>query len=678
MGLFARLRAAAPSAKDAAGAPDSGEVSRLLEHARALLQEGRKQDAESAYRQLVAAHPGIAVAHANLGNLLCERGQLAEAVQSYERAIAVDNSFALAHFNLAGAQKRLGRIGDAVASLARAVAIDPAMFEAHYNLANAFDALERVDEAMGHYQTAVELRPDFVEAHQNLGNLLYKSGHIREAIESYRRALALRPDFAPTLGNLGLALNEVGEIEESALCLMRAIEQRPAFAEGYGNLGNVLMNQGRFDDAIATYRRGLELKNDAWPIHSGLLLAMNYGPSCTDAQRLGQARRFGDAVAASAKTRFAQWPCTRDATRLRVGFVSGDLRSHPVGYFLQGLLAQLDRSQVEPIAYETFGSHDELTATLRPRFAQWRSVAKTSDDALAALIRNDGVHVLIDLSGHTAHNRLPVFARRPAPVQATWLGYFATTGMREIDYCIGDPHVIPTSEEGRFVERVVRLPDSYLCFTAPVNAPDVAPPPCLANGYTTFGSFNNLAKLNDAVVALWARVLRAVPGSRLLLKTLHLNDAGARERTLARFAKEGIDAARVTLEGGSPRMELLAAYSRVDIALDPFPYPGGTTSGEGLWMGVPVVVRRGDRFLSHVGESIAHAARLSEWIAGDDDEYVAKAARFAADAQSLASLRGRLREQILHSPILDATRFARHFEAALRQMWNERQQGANA
>lgn len=651
---------------------EPGRADVMFALANCELSRGRKAEAEAGYRAVVALRPDAGLAHANLGTLLAERGLLDDALDCYGRAIAAGDS-ALVRFNLANVQKDLGRIEESVANLRRAVELDPAMADAHYNLANSLGAPEQSDEAIRHYRLALAQRPGFVEAHHNLGNLLEKSGRVREAIECYRAALALRPDFVGAVTNLGLALNNVGELTEAAAFLERAVALRPAHAPGYGNLGNVLMNLGRFDEAIAAYRRGIEIDPHAWSIHSGLLMAMNYGPSSSAEERLDQAQRFGDLLTKSVASHYTQWTCIPEPARLRVGFVSGDLRQHPVGYFVSGLMKHLDRSRVEAFAYPTHTLEDELTASLRPQFAAWKPITGLDDEAAAARIHEDGVHVLVDLSGHTAHNRLPMFAQRPAPVQATWLGYYATTGMTQVDWWIADPHVVPEEEASQFVEKVKRLPDSYLCFSVPAEAPaEVAPPPCLAAGRVTFGSFNNLAKLNDEVVALWARVLRAVPDSRLMLKALHFADDDARARTLRRFVDAGVDGSRLVLEGPAPRRELLRAYERVDIALDPFPYPGGTTSVESLWMGVPVVTRRGERFLSHVGESIAHAAGLAEWIADDDDDYVAKAARFAADSARLAALRGSMRGRLVNSPLFDAARFARNFEAILWDVWRAR------
>ena len=327
------------------------------------------------------------------------------------------------------------------------------------------------------------------------------------------------------------------------------------------------------------------------------------------------------------------------------------------------------------MAYPSHTATDELSEQLSSRMAGWMPIYGKSDQQAARQIRDDGIHVLIDLSGYTDHTRLPMFCLKPAPVQATWLGYFGTTGLAEIDYLIGDPHVTPPDEENHFVEKIWRLPETYLCFSPPDVEIKCNSLPALENGYITFGCFNHLTKMNDAVVALWAQVLTSVPNSRLFLKTKALFDETLRANTLARFASHGIGSDRLLMEANSPRAELLAAYHRVDIALDPFPYPGGTTSAESLWMGVPVLTKRGDRFLSHVGETIAHNAGLADWIAQDEQDYIARAVAFAADLNGLAELRGNLRAQVLASPLYDSARFARHFENAMWNMWHTFENG---
>ena len=651
--------------------PDSSEAHRNL--GGVLQRLGRYEDAVASYRRALNINPDDAVAHNNIGSALNSLGHADDAAANFRAAIRINPEIAAAHFNLGNSFKDLGQLDDAVICYRRTLAISPDIAAAHCNLGAALENLGHLPEAIASYRRCLEIDPNVVIAHYNLGNALKAMRRLDDAGASYRRALEIKPDYAEAHTNLGDVLRELGQVHEAVACHHRALQINADYSEAHNNLGNALKDLGRFDDAVASYRRALEIKPAFATAHSNLLFALNYSAGHASSHCIEQARLFGRMLDASGGERFRAWECCTHPTRLRVGLVSGDFRNHPVGFFLVGPLAHLDPARVELIAYTTVDRADEITEALRPHFAAWKSLSGKSDDDAARLIHGDGVHVLLDLSGHTANNRLPMFSRRPAPVQCSWLGYFATTGVAEMDNLLGDPFVAPVEEAGHFTENIWRLPECYLCFTPPNVALDVGPLPAQTRDHVVFGCFNNLAKMNDAVVALWARVLQAVPGSRLFLKTSQLNDPNVCETTVRRFAACGVSSDQLLLEGSSPRTELLAAYDRVDIALDPFPYPGGTTSVEALWMGVPVVTRKGDRFLSHIGESIAHNAGLSDWIADDDEDYLAKAVTFATNLERLSILRAGLRQQVLISPMFDAARFARHFEKALWGMWETSQ-----
>jgi predicted O-linked N-acetylglucosamine transferase (SPINDLY family) len=383
---------------------------------------------------------------------------------------------------------------------------------------------------------------------------------------------------------------------------------------------------------------------------------------------LAEARAFGQKVVSAVP----HHDNAQTRSRLRIGLVSGDLGLHPVGYFLQSVLESLDPDRLEVFAYATLERKDALNQRLRLSIPHWReaAVSKMSDEALANQIRADGIDILIDLAGHTAHNRLTVFAWKPAPVQVSWLGYLGTTGLNAMDYILADAWALPAGEEDQFTETPWRLPESYICFSPPDSTVEGGSLPALDRGDITFGCFNNLNKITEDVVACWARVLQAVPGGRLYLKTKSLEVPEARETLLANFARFGIAPERLVIKGRfESHEEHFRAYHEVDIALDPFPYPGITTTVEALWMGVPVLAMKGDRFISHQGETILHNLGLPEWIADDADGYVAKATAFARDVKALAALRAGLRERLLASPLCDAPRFARNLEMALRGMW---------
>jgi predicted O-linked N-acetylglucosamine transferase (SPINDLY family) len=518
-------------------------------------------------------------------------------------------------------------------------------------------------------QKAVELMPDDHEGHNNLGNAYQDLGRYEDAARSYRQALALRPDYAHAHGNLGNALRALHRWHEAEQACRRALELAPGFAEGHANLGHVLEDLGEVDEARRCLQRALELDPDVPEARSKLLYMMNCLDSRSGMALREEARRYGDALARKAKPH-SRWQNSRDPARpLQVGLVSGDLGNHPVGYFLEGVVAALAQNELRLHVYDSHPRNDRLAEGLRKRIPRWHAITGASDESLAARIRADGIDVLIDLSGHTVHNRLPMFAWHPAPVQVTWLGYFGTTGVLGMDYILVDRWSVPEGEEKQFSEQVWRLPETRLCFTPPQDEVAVGPLPARVAGRITFGYFGSQSKINDGVLDTWAEVLRAVPRSTLLLKAKQLGDAALRGRLLERFARRGVGAERLTLEGLSPRREYLEAYNRIDIALDTFPFPGGTTTMEGLWMGVPVVGLRGERFLSRQGESLLMNAGLGDWIGADRRGYVELAARMSADLDALARLRSSLRSRLERSPLMDAPRFASHFEAALRGMW---------
>jgi predicted O-linked N-acetylglucosamine transferase (SPINDLY family) len=354
---------------------------------------------------------------------------------------------------------------------------------------------------------------------------------------------------------------------------------------------------------------------------------------------------------------------------LRLGFLSPDFHYHPVGYFLVGVLENLDREQCETICYSDGRTRDDLTVRFHAAAAIWRETRRSSDEQLAEQIRTDQIDVLFDLSGHTAHNRLLVFARKPAPVQVTWLGYEGTTGLVAIDYLLADRHVVPKGTEAHYQEKVLRMPDGYVCYDPPATAPSVNPLPACDKGYVTFGSFNNLAKINPEVVALWARILRRVPGSRLAMKYKGLGDQAVKSRYLELFAASGVSPDRLDLLPPSPFTEYLAAYQQVDIGLDPFPFSGGATTCESLWMGVPVITCPGETFASRHCLSHLAGVGLTETVARDLDEYVELAATMAGDLPRLSALRLRLRAQMEGSPLCDGRRFATDFTHLVRDVW---------
>ena len=640
-----------------------------------LSQMGQNEASLAPFEKAIQLEPEDAEAHNNIGVTLRKLNRLHDACFHFRAAISYKPDYAEALNNLGNVLIDLGSLHEAEKSLREAIRLKPTYTEAHSNLGNLLKELGRIKEAKASYQEAIRISPDYAVAHSNIGNILLENGRISEAEESYRKSIELNPSYAEGYYNLGNALLALGHIRNSEASFREAIRLMPDFVMAYNNLGNTLLSLGCFKEAEENYREAMSRKTGNSLANSNLLFSLSYVEELPISDALEEARRYGAWVSAKATPKYSRWNTVSDPSRLRIGLVSGDLRSHPVGYFLEGLVREIDQSRCELLAYSTNPKSDELTDRIKPYFKDWVFIGGMSDQQVAQLIHEQALHILIDLAGHTADNRLPVFAYRPAPIQVTWLGYFATTGLPEMDFILANPYVIPPEEEGHFTEKVWRLPQTSLCFTPPSLPLEVSSLPALANGYITFGCFNTMAKMNERVILVWSDILKQVPGSKLFLKAKQFADQKVVSDVLAAYGKHGIPPERLIMEGPSKREAYLAAYNRMDIALDPFPFPGGTTSVEGLWMGVPVLTLKGDRFISHQGEAIAHNVGLTDWIAEDTDDYVAKAVQLSTDIQSLATLRSTLRPQLLNSPMCDAKRFARHFEEAMWGMWEEYMKG---
>lgn len=516
---------------------------------------------------------------------------------------------------------------------------------------------------------AVELQPADAAAHSNLGNAQKDLGQLEEAVTSYRRALKLKPNLAGIHLNLGIALMEIGQVENAIKSFRQALALEPNYAEIHSELGNALKDLGRPEEALECYRRALALKPDLDIAHNNLLFVMNYSPDYTPSFCLEKAKEFGRMVSSKVKGRFTSWRCASKPTRLRVGIVSGDLRNHPVGYFLENILARLDTSRLELVAYPTHTKEDALTARIKPNFAAWKPLVYLQDEAAARMIHGDGVNVLIDLSGHSRYNRLPVFAWKPAPVQVSWLGYFATTGMKEMDYLLADHVGVPEHLREQFTESIYYLPETRLCFSPPQLDLAVAPLPALTNSSVTFGCYQNLPKVGENVLAVWARIFAAMPNARLRMQCPQLDNPDSSKLMYQRLSHHGIDASRVTMSGSVPRVAYLESHGEVDVILDTFPYPGGTTTCEALWMGVPTLTLAGNTLLARQGASLLTAAGLDDWIAATEEEYIAMAVAYASDITRLAELRTTLRDRVLKSPLFNSARFAGSLESAFWELW---------
>jgi protein O-GlcNAc transferase len=633
-------------------------------------EQGRPDKAEASYRRAIEINPDFADGHYNLGRVLADRGKPDEAAASYQRVVTIQPDFFMAYNNLGIIFEEQDRLEEAVACYRRALDLKPDYAEAHNNLGNAYRKRGKLEEAMACYQSALDLKPDYAEAHSNMGLVFHDQGRLDEAAACYREALALKPDDEDVHNNLGNVRKEQGKLTEAAVCYRRAVELRPDFAEVYFNMGIVLTDIGQQDEAAASYRKALAIKPDYYDAHVNLLFCLNYHPAITKEQLFEEHRAWDNRHGRPQRGKIIPWQNDPSMDRpLRIGYVSADFGRHPVGYFLSSVLPAHDRCSFKVFCYSARGKEDDITVHLRASSDVWSDIHAVDDDALAEIIRADAIDILVDLSGHTAGNRLTMFAQKPAPVQMTWAGYVGTTGLSTIDYLISDGRESPEGAERFYTEEVIRLPDCYVCYAPPAYAPPVGPLPALAHGCITFGCFNNLAKVTPQVVALWGLLLKELPDAHLLLKTRALDDDATRARYLSLFASHGIEEGRIELVGASPHPELLGCYNRIDIALDPFPYSGGLTTLESLWMGVPVITLGGERFCSRHTLSHLTAAGLPGLIASGPKGYIETAVALARDTERLAAIRSGLRGRMSASPLCDGSRFTRNLEAAYREAW---------
>ncbi len=629
----------------------------------------RYAEAAQAYRSALVMTPNDAELCDTLGTVLQLEGTFDEAITWHYRALQLRPDFAEAHSNLGNALKEFGRPAEALASYRAALTLNPSLLSGWNNLGSVCLKLGQLDQAMAAFRQALQIDPDFADAELNLGNVLKLRGHLAEATFCFNHALALKPDFIQAHNNLGVVLSEQGQHAEAQAHLQRALALSPEFAEAHNNLGNLYKNQGRLGAALACFRAALELRPDYAGAHSNLLFTLNFIEGVSSAEIFAEARNYHRSHAAHLAPEISAYQNTREPVRrLRVGYVSPDFRAHACAFFVEPIFRHHRRSAVEVIAYAEVANPDAVTRRLQGLADGWRSTVGLSDQQVAALIRADGIDVLIDLAGHTANGRLLALAHKPAPVQVTYLGYPATTGLDVMDYRLTDAITEPVGAAEQFyTETLVRLPHSLWCYQPFADMPAVSRLPALANGTVTFGSFNSYTKIGPSVIELWASVLRTVANSRLVLLTV---PQGAAQAELRRqFAALGINGERLELHDRVLRQEYLALFASVDIALDPFPCNGGTTTCDALWMGLPVVTLIGNTFLSRASYSLLAATGMTAFAAEDSRAYVEICAMYAGDLVRLSKVRAELRTRVSASPLLDAAGFTRDLEDAYRGMW---------
>lgn len=630
--------------------------------------------AEREARDLLKNFPDSWLAWKALGLTLCARKQDSEAIYALETAARLSTTGGdidpVLWSALASLSYDNGMYHEAKVAAEKYLLTQPDEPGMTVLLAKSLLKLNQISEARALCLNKIAVWPTVTELHLILAQTQLMEGRDDDAMETYRRALKIDNGLVTAYQELGKALFAQEQYEEVLALCDQMIAARPEYHSAHSDRGTALQACGRMSDAMASYQRAIELEPKNLDARSNWLFCSNY---CSDIQSEAvhqNAVAFGHQVSANARP-FTQWTAEKIPTQLRVGLVSGDLREHPVGFFLESVTADT-HSAIDWFAYSSVSKADALTERLKNNFAGWKILAGMNIEDSARAIHEDGLHVLIDLSGHTAHNLLPVFSWRPAPIQVSWLGYFSTTGIAEIDYFLADMVSLPTSEQRYYSEAIWPITDTRLCFSAPDAAPDVAAPPCVSRGFITFGSFQKLPKISDETLAVWGEVLGALPDSRLRLQCGGLDDENNREALTERALANGIAPERLDLYPTESRERYLASHADVDIILDTFPFSGGTTTCEALWMGVPTLTLEGKRLVSRQGASLMTAAGLGDWVASSEAEYVDMAVSKAADFTALSSLRANLREQLRSSALCDSRRFVQNLSTALWEMWKAR------
>jgi protein O-GlcNAc transferase len=632
-----------------------------------LKTQGKLEEAVECFRKALALHPTHIDALYNLGSALQTQGKRQEAAACYRKVLALKPNHADAHYKLGLTCALDQRLDEALAHYQHALKIDPAASETYFQLAYVLNAQGKRHEAVECYKKTITLKPDYAAAHYNLGNVLYASGRLREALTCYQNALTHDPKLAEAYFNLGNTLNDLHELDLAIGCYKQAVALKPDYAEAHNNMGSVLKWQGKLDEALASYQTSRAVK-DTSDVHSNILQLMLYSAKQSAEELFTEFQRFAEKFEAPLKPHWLPHTNQRDPERrLRLGYVSADFRSHSVAFFIEPIIAGHNRSEVEVFCYYNHREHDSYTDRIKSVSDHWIPCRDMSDDALAERIRSDGIDILVDLSNHSGHQRLLVFARKPAPVQVTWMGTPSTTGLTAMDYKLTNEHMDPPGLTERFhTETLVRLQASA-AYQPPAACPPVNQLPALSRERFMFACLNNPAKINQEVVAIWARILNALPNADLMLG--NVDGDGVRARLTDMFNREDIDADRLVMQ---PKMSLAAymqIHHQIDLALDPFPYNGGTTTRHALWMGVPVLTMAGDNSMSRVGSAIMSRARLPKFIVNSEAEYLKRAIQIAHELSHLNHVRQTLRERLSSDTENNGAGFAHNLEREFRAMW---------
>jgi protein O-GlcNAc transferase len=676
------------------------------------LQNKEKFDqAEYLYKEILKVQPDNISIYYNLGIICQDQQRLDEAVFYYRETLKINPNLADAYFNIGGILYSKGLYDDAIRNYQKALQLDPDSADISNNLGSAFKVKGQLKEAIIYFQRALRADPNYGKAYNNLGIAFIDNGQLNEAISCFEKALQLNPQFVDARNNLakanlnlGISFHDKGDLDKAIIYYQKTLEINPILPEAYYNLGNSYREKRLLNEAISNYQKGLHLKPDFVEAYNNLgityretgqvdkaeesfRLAIQINPYSNafgnllftmlcNARHNPQAicfehLNFSKQCAEHFAPAMTSYTKNRDTNRkLNIGYISPDFRRHPVTFFVEPVIMSHNRDAFTVFCYSDVSVPDTFTKRVQNHSDRWCNLAGVSDDKAVELIRSNGIDILIDLAGHTANNRMLLFARKPAPIQLTWIGYPATTGLQTIDYKIVDHFTDPPGTTEQFYsEKLMRLPNCFVCYLPDEDSPDVGTLPAAEVGHITFGSFNFIAKITPEVFTVWAKIMNRLPDSRLLLKDRNFDDKTAREYAMNMFKGRGIGMDRIILNPWDSPPRHMEAYNSVDIGLDTFPYNGLTTTCEAMWMGVPVISLAGTAYASRAGVSLLSNVGLKELIANTPDEYIEIAVNLAKDLKKLQLLREKLRDMMMRSPLCDEKRFTANLEICYRGIW---------
>lgn len=632
-------------------------------------QKGDVKAAAKLYKQVLKNHSGNFLANNYYGLILMREGKLKQALRHFKSALDGKPGWEEAHANIAQASLKLGDMQQAIDHAGKA----PGHYGALMCLGAAQHALGEPKKALKSFEKAAKIQPDNPGVYNSIGGIYAEAEKYAEATKWFEKAIKLKPDFALAWNNYAVALRYCERFKDSLKAYDMAIQINPDYTSAISNRSDLKTFLGQSEGALADYESIYNKTDLTESMHSNYLMALHYAPDVEMEtifeKQKDWGRRFSDPKKPKKHERGAG--IKNAGSPLRIGFVSGNFNRHPVGFMILAAVENLnkERFSLHYLSDTNIDKHDEITLRIKATAKTWHDTRYISEGQFLELLEKEKIDVLFDLSGYSEGSRMSLFGYRPAPVQVKWVGgLFGTTGMRDMDWIIGDPVEIPDGDERWYTEKIYRMPDDYICYTPPSYLPDASPPPAVENGFVTFGNFNNGPKTNSVGIKLWSDVLKALPGSKLMLKNKIYNHNIVTRDLLNKMADHGVGEDRIIFRGGTSHKDHLSALNDVDIALDPYPYTGGLTTCESLMMGVPTITWPGPHFAGKHSATHLTAAGYTEFIAGSAEDYVALAQKWAEDIDALADLRAGMREKVLASPLCDAERFAKNFEAFLREI----------